>query len=154
LPGVKLTKRVIEVSRDNQTYQVRKRRPTDVEISDCYFYDAGDWRYAKTLGVTNTFSAEYGMSMGSQMTIVSKTGTNQFHGSAFEYIRNAALDARNFFARPEDAAPRYQRNQFGFSLFKEVLAESDGGNVFISPLSVSMALGMTYNALRAPPRMP
>jgi serpin B len=36
-------------------------------------------------------------------------------------------------------------NRFGFSLFKEVVAESNGGNVFVSPLSVSMALGMTYN---------
>jgi len=49
--------------------------------------------------VTNSFSAEYGMTMGSQMVIVSKSGTNSFHGSLFEYLRNSALDARNYFDR-------------------------------------------------------
>jgi hypothetical protein len=68
--------------------------------------------------ITNNFSAEYGMTMGSQMTIVSKNGSNQFHGSAFEYLRNAALDARNYFA-PTPAQlggrrnPQFQRNNFG-----------------------------------------
>ena len=47
-----------------------------------------EWRV-----ITNSFSAEYGMSMGSQMTIVSKGGTNNFHGSMFEYLRNSDLDA-------------------------------------------------------------
>src|SRR5260370_25032226 len=47
--------------------------------------------------ITNAFSAEYGMNMGSQMTIVSKGGTNPFHGDLFEYLRNRVLDARNFF---------------------------------------------------------
>jgi len=47
--------------------------------------------------VTNSFSAEYGLTMGSQMIIVSKSGTNAFHGSLFEYLRNSVLDARNFF---------------------------------------------------------
>ena len=51
-----------------------------------------EWRV-----VTNSFSAEYGMRMGAQMTIVSKGGTNGFHASLFEYFRNSALDARNFF---------------------------------------------------------
>src|SRR3989338_5059068 len=46
--------------------------------------------------MTNSFSAEYGMAMGSQVSIVSKGGTNTFHGSLFEYLRNSALDARNF----------------------------------------------------------
>ena len=73
------------------------------------FYGAGTSSAAgTTLGVdgikeykvvTNSFSADYGLTMGSQMTIVSKNGTNQFHGDAFEYLRNAALDARNYFDR-------------------------------------------------------
>ena len=69
--------------------------------------------------VTNSFSAEYGMSMGSQMIIASKGGTNTFHGSAFEFLRNDALDARNFFDRKSIASnrrlPAFQRNQFGGS---------------------------------------
>ena len=51
---------------------------------------------------TSNFSAEYGLTMGSQVTIVSKGGTNSFHGAAFEYLRNSSLDARNFFDSPSD----------------------------------------------------
>ncbi len=64
--------------------------------------------------VTGTFQAEYGMAMGSQMVAVSKGGTNQFHGDAFEYLRNSALDANDFFNRGAGAPkPPLQRNQFG-----------------------------------------
>src|SRR5579862_4012360 len=50
--------------------------------------------------VTNSIPAEFGMTMGSQMTMVSKGGTNAFHGDAFEYLRNSSLDAANFFDSP------------------------------------------------------
>jgi carboxypeptidase family protein/TonB-dependent receptor-like protein len=74
-----------------------------------------EWRV-----VTNSFSAEYGMTMGSQMVIVSKSGTNKLHGSLFEYLRNSALDARNFFdykTKPTDRRlPAFARNQFGGSI--------------------------------------
>ena len=67
--------------------------------------------------VTNSFSAEYGMNMGSQMVVVSKGGTNEFHGSLFEYLRNSALDARNFFDIKTATTPRrlpgFTRNNFG-----------------------------------------
>src|SRR5256712_4179587 len=59
--------------------------------------------------VTNTPSAEYGLPMGSQTTIVSKGGTNQFHGDLFDYLRNDALDARNYF----DALDKLNFNGFG-----------------------------------------
>ena len=66
---------------------------------------------------TNSFSAEYGLSMGSQMQIVSRGGTNEFHGSLFEYLRNSALDARNFFDYKTGLTPRrlpgFVRNNFG-----------------------------------------
>jgi hypothetical protein len=76
--------------------------------------------------MTNSFSAEYGLVMGSQTTIVTKGGTNQFHGDVFEYLRNSALNARNYFdvlySLPTTApgggrrtAP-FQRNQFGGAL--------------------------------------
>ncbi len=69
--------------------------------------------------VTNLFSADYGMSMGSQMIIVSKSGTNQWHGDAFEYLRNSAMDAANFFDTPGGSGgkrlPEFQRNNFGGS---------------------------------------
>jgi hypothetical protein len=69
--------------------------------------------------VTNTFGAEYGLTMGSQMVIVSRGGTNSFHGSMFDYLRNSAMDARNFFDRKTAAAtfrlPPFRRNNFGGS---------------------------------------
>ena len=57
----------------------------------------------------NSFSAEYGQGQ-SVITAVTKSGTNALHGSAFEFLRNDALDARNFFAAKK---PPYRRNQFG-----------------------------------------
>src|ERR1019366_9549163 len=68
--------------------------------------------------VTGTFSAEYGMTMGSQMVIVSKGGTNQIHGGVFEYHRDDQLDAANFFDTPSASdqfrrLPTFTRNNFG-----------------------------------------
>lgn len=68
--------------------------------------------------ITNTFSAEYGMTMGSQVVMVSKGGGNQFHGDVFEYLRNSVFDARNFFDYGYLTAggrrlPQFQRNNFG-----------------------------------------
>jgi Carboxypeptidase regulatory-like domain/TonB dependent receptor len=67
--------------------------------------------------ITNSFGPEYGMFMGSVTTIVTKGGTNQFHGDVFDYFRNSVLDARNFFDPPSTIIgrriPLYQRNQFG-----------------------------------------
>ena len=61
--------------------------------------------------MTGTYSAEYGKRAGAQVSIVTQAGTNQFHGSVFEFLRNSALDARNFFDQG-DVAP-FRRNQFG-----------------------------------------
>ena len=64
--------------------------------------------------VAGTFQAEYGLAMGSQMVAVSKSGTNQFHGDAFEYFRNSALDANDYFQK-QAGAPivPLRKNQFG-----------------------------------------
>lgn len=63
----------------------------------------------------HTYGAEYGKRVGAQVTVVSSSGTNEWHGDAFEYLRNGALDARNFF---DDTigAPPFTRNQFGGAL--------------------------------------
>src|SRR5438034_7266052 len=70
--------------------------------------------------VTSAFSAEYGLVMGSQTVMVSKNGTNQWHGDLFEYLRNSALDARNFFDYSGNLGgrrlPPFQRNSFGAAL--------------------------------------
>jgi Carboxypeptidase regulatory-like domain/TonB dependent receptor len=63
--------------------------------------------------LTDTYDASYGMSMGSQMVMISKGGTNQYHGDVFEYLRNSALNARNFFDGPK--IPQLEKNNFGGS---------------------------------------
>jgi hypothetical protein len=63
----------------------------------------------------STFSAEYGRNSGAVVNIATRSGTNEFHGEAFEFFRNSALDARNFFEKTPDPAP-FHRNQFGFNL--------------------------------------
>jgi hypothetical protein len=62
----------------------------------------------------NAYSAEYGKRSGGQVTVITSSGSNQFHGDAFEFLRNSALDARNFFA--QGVNPPFKRNQFGGAL--------------------------------------
>jgi Carboxypeptidase regulatory-like domain/TonB-dependent Receptor Plug Domain len=62
----------------------------------------------------DSYGAEYGKHPGAQVVIVTQSGTNQWHGSVFEFLRNNALDAPNFF--DVGSAPPFQRNQFGASL--------------------------------------
>ena len=62
----------------------------------------------------STYSAQYGKRSGAQVLVVTQSGTNQVHGSLFEYLRNSSLDARNFFDRPVGLRlPPFRRNQFG-----------------------------------------
>jgi hypothetical protein len=65
--------------------------------------------------MTNTYSAQYGGN-GSVVNAVSKSGTNSFHGSAFDFLRNSTLDARNFFDKlPSHEPPPFRKNQYGGS---------------------------------------
>ena len=59
----------------------------------------------------DSYAAEYGKKPGAQVLIVTRGGTNQFHGSAYDFLRNSAMDARNFF--DGNSVPGFQRNQFG-----------------------------------------
>jgi hypothetical protein len=59
----------------------------------------------------DNYSAEFGKHPGGQVIIATQSGSNQWHGSAFEFLRNNALDAKNFF--DQNSAPPFQRNQFG-----------------------------------------
>ena len=63
----------------------------------------------------STYSAEFGRSPGAQINVATKAGTNSVHGVVYEYLRNDALDAKNFFDRP-GRIPEYRRNQYGFSV--------------------------------------
>ena len=67
--------------------------------------------------LSSSFSAEYGRGAGSLVTAVTKSGTNRFHGSLYEYLRNDVLDARSFFGHANLVTkPTLKRNQFGASL--------------------------------------
>jgi hypothetical protein len=64
--------------------------------------------------MTDTYSAQYGKRAGAQVSIVTQSGTNVVHGTLFEFLRNSALDARNFF--DQGYVPPFRRNQFGGAL--------------------------------------
>jgi Carboxypeptidase regulatory-like domain len=64
--------------------------------------------------MANTYGAEYGKRPGAQVNIVTASGTNQAHGNIYEFLRNSALDARNYF--DQGSIPLFQRNEFGASL--------------------------------------
>ncbi len=67
--------------------------------------------------LTNNYSAEYGKTSGGVVNAISRSGSNELHGSGYEFLRNSALDARNFFDRQTPTSPGrippFKRNQFG-----------------------------------------
>lgn len=76
---------------------------------------------------TNIYNATFGLAAGSTINLTTKSGTNQIHGAAYEFLRNSGMDARNFFNLdqinpvtggniPGSARPEFRRNQFGFVL--------------------------------------
>lgn len=76
--------------------------------------------------LTNSFSPQYGLSMGNDVNAVTKSGTRSFHGVAFEFLRNNNLDANNYFNNLNGLArPQFKRNQFGVAA---------GGPVYIPHL--------------------
>jgi hypothetical protein len=64
---------------------------------------------------TDNYSVEYGKRSGAQVDVVTQSGTNSLHGSMFEFLRNSALDARNYFSSGPTAPP-FEQNQFGGAL--------------------------------------
>jgi len=93
-------------------------------LLDGHWNSGGDWgaiQYAPTVDElqefviqTNTFSPQYGWTPGNVVNAITKSGTGNFHGGLFEFVRNAEFDANNFFNNKR-GIPRtvYQRNQFG-----------------------------------------
>ncbi len=98
------------------------------ETANAFLVNGGDVSEGRNLGasvipnldsvaefrlITNSFEAEYGKFSGAVMNAITKSGSNGFHGSAFEFLRNDQLDARNFFD-PDRGA--FKRNQFGYAV--------------------------------------
>ncbi len=101
------------------------------EGSNDFLYDGTDDNERLTLSITlrpaveaikefkvqtNLFSADVGRNSGAIVDVITKSGTNQFHGSAFEFLRNSWLDARGFFNSKGTPFPSFKYNQFGGSL--------------------------------------
>jgi len=94
----------------------------DVDIQGFWAHGSGSGVLGTTLGIeaiaefsvlTNTYSAQFGGN-GAVVDTASKSGTNAFHGSAYEFFRNSAMDARNVF--DGSSVPAFHQNQFGASL--------------------------------------
>ncbi len=65
---------------------------------------------------TSTYDSSFGRNAGGQINVVTRSGGNQLHGTLYEFFRNGAMGATNFFAPGGQPAPKYQRNQFGATL--------------------------------------
>lgn len=72
------------------------------------------------------FDAEYGRAIA-QINVSTKSGTNQFHGALFEFLRNSALDAKNYFDRPTEPIPPFKRNQYGATVGGPVILPKING---------------------------
>lgn len=107
--------------------------------------------------VSSNYSAEYGRTSGGVINAITRSGTNQFHGTAYEFLRNSALDARNYFDAPQ--IPPFRRNQFGVSggapIWKdktfifadyEGLRQSLGNTVLANVPSADARNGIIHNA--------
>lgn len=86
---------------------------TDAEMGTVQFWNFNLDAIAEFKVLQANYSAEFGQGGGSITQIVSKSGTNQLHGSAYEFLRNNALDARNYFAT---SVPPLHRNEFGVNI--------------------------------------
>ncbi len=103
------------------------------ETANAYLVNGGDVSEGRNLGaglvpnldsieefrlITNSFDAEYGKFSGAVVNAITKSGTNGFHGDAFEFLRNDKLDAKNYFAPSKS---ELRRNQFGYAAGGPVL---------------------------------
>ncbi len=98
--------------------------------------------------LTSNFDAEYGNFSGGQVVVTTKSGTNQLHGSAFEFLRNTNLSARNFFA---PARAKYDRNQFGGTLGGPL--RKDRAFFFVDYQGTRMARGVDTGLISVPSAM-
>jgi hypothetical protein len=107
----------------------------------------------------DSYSAELGKRPGGQVIIATRSGGNQLHGTVFEFLRNSALDASNFF--DQGSAPPFQRNQFGVSLGGPIRSDKtflfgnyEGFRQNLHQTSVAFVPGLAARAAAAPSVQP
>ena len=91
----------------------------------------------------SSYSAEYGQALGGVVNIITKSGTNQFHGSLFEYFRNERLDSRAYFNVAPQLKPPFRLNQFGGTLGGPIV--HDKLFFFVNYEAVRQRLGKVLN---------
>jgi hypothetical protein len=89
--------------------------------------------------VTTNYPAEFGRSSGGVINAITRSGTNQFHGSVYEFLRNSALDARNYF---DSTKPPFRRNQFGAAVGGPI--RKDRTFFFANYEGLRQSLGVTH----------
>lgn len=93
----------------------------------------------------STFSAEYGRNSGAVVNIATRSGSNEWHGELFEYLRNDALDARNLFNSTLAHPPPFKRNQFGGNLGGPIM--KDKAFFFFSYEGLRQRQGLSFNTV-------
>jgi hypothetical protein len=137
------------------TYSIAGARPEGAaylldgtDITNFFNHGSGAGSLGTSLGIdaiaefqtlTNTYSAQFGGN-GAVINAVSKSGTNAFHGTAFEFLRNSALDARDFF-EPTSSPKPFRRNQFGGALGGPI--KKDKMFFFVNYEELKQSLGIT-----------
>ena len=151
-PGIQSTQSGSSFYGTQNNYTIAGQRPQGQaflldgsDISTFWDHGTGSGATGNSLGIdsisefsvlTDTYSAQYGGS-GAVVNATTKSGTNGFHGSAYEFLRNSALDARNFFDPPK--IPEFRRNQFGGSIGGPV--KKDKAFFFVNYEGLRQSLG-------------
>lgn len=91
--------------------------------------------------ITSNYSAEYGKTSGGVVNAITRSGTNLIHGSAYEFLRNSRLDAKNYFDDPTQSIPPFKRNQFGGTLGGPI--QKDGTFFFVDFEGIRQSKGIT-----------
>jgi hypothetical protein len=144
---------------EGTNYSVSGSRPVgqaymldDTDVRNVEEHGAGIGVMGTSLGMdaiqefsilTNTYSAEFG-GTGAAINAVTKSGTNALHGSAYEYLRNSALDAMNYFDVP-GTKPSFKRNQFGGTLGGPI--KKDKAFFFVNYEGLRAGQGETYRSV-------
>ena len=94
--------------------------------------------------VTNAYDSEYGKHIGGVISAVTKSGTNEIHGSVFEFLRNDNLDSPNYFDDPNDI-PEFRRNQFGAAVGGPIVRDQSFFFASFEALREGKGLTRTFN---------